>query len=293
MVKFSYIRDLIALANERKTSIAQIVVQYEAKKSQQTEDFVRKQMKENWQVMKESAHAGIAQEEKSASGLVGGDALKINRYLRQENKSFSGATILKAASYAIAVSEVNALMGKIVACPTAGSCGILPAAILSAIEKHPVSEEKIIEALFTAAGVGMIIAQNASIAGAQGGCQAECGSAAGMAAAALVCLADGTPEQTAHGIALAIKNLLGLVCDPVAGLVEVPCVKRNGFAAVHAMLAADMALAGVESVIPVDEIIEAMYKIGLAIPKSLRETSQAGLADTPTARKFEAQIHSI
>ncbi len=293
MIQFNYIRDLVTLANEKSITIADIVLKYEAKKSQRSEEFLRKQMKENWQVMKEAAHKGILKNEKSASGLVGGDARSINNYLSKDSENFSGATVLKTAAYAVAISEVNAAMGKIVACPTAGSCGILPAAILAAVEKYPVSEDKIVDALFTAAGIGIIIARNASIAGAQGGCQAECGSAAGMSAGALVCLAGGTPEQIGDAVALAIKNLLGLVCDPVAGLVEVPCVKRNGFAAVHAMLAADMALAGVKSVIPVDEIIEAMYKIGLAIPKSLRETSEAGLADTPTARKFEGQIHKI
>ena len=186
---------------------------------------------------------------------------------------------------------MNAVMGRIVACPTAGSCGIVPAVLYAAMKRHKKKEEDILRALFTAAGIGMVIDQNASIAGAAGGCQAECGSAAGMAAGALAELAGGTPQQVGNAAALAIKNLLGLACDPVAGLVEVPCVKRNGFAAVHAMLAADMSLAGVESVIPVDEVIEAMNRIGRALPKSLRETSEGGLAVTKTGLAMAKKIY--
>ncbi|MBP2633579.1 MAG: sdhA [Firmicutes bacterium] len=291
MIKFKNIQELIALANEKKVAIYDIVVQYEAETSQVPVDKVINTMKQNWQVMREAVESGIQNEGKSASGLVGGDAKKVNDYLGDNGKSYAGSMPLKVAAYALAVSEVNAVMGRIVACPTAGSCGILPAAVLAGAQQKNCDEDAILHALFTASGIGMVIAQNASIAGAEGGCQAECGSAAGMAAAALVELAGGTPEQVGQAVALALKNLLGLVCDPVAGLVEVPCVKRNGFAAVHAMLAADMALAGIESVIPVDEVIDAMYKIGLALPKSLRETSEEGLANTPTARAIEKNLY--
>lgn len=290
MIKFANLNELILLANQNKTKIAEIVKQYEMQSEQITSEDLLRRMRENWRVMQESAHEGAKRREKSASGLVGGDAERLLSYLEQD-RTFAGTTILKAASYALAVSESNASMGKIVACPTAGSCGILPAALLAGAEKWAASEESILEALFTAAGIGIIIARNASISGAQGGCQAECGSAAAMAAGALVELAGGTPEQVGEAVALALKNLLGLVCDPVAGLVEVPCVKRNGFAAVHACLAADMALAGIQSVIPVDEVIETMGKIGRMLPKSLRETSEAGLADTPTARILEKRIY--
>lgn len=291
MIKFKNIQELIALANEKKVAIYDIVVQYEAETSQVPVDKIINTMKQNWKVMREAVESGIQNQDKSASGLVGGDAKKLHDYLGENGKSYAGNMPLKVAAYALAVSEVNAVMGRIVACPTAGSCGILPAAVLAGAQQKNCDEDAIIHALFTASGIGMVIAQNASIAGAEGGCQAECGSAAGMAAAALVELAGGTPEQVGQAVALALKNLLGLVCDPVAGLVEVPCVKRNGFAAVHAMLAADMALAGIESVIPVDEVIDAMYKIGLALPKSLRETSEEGLANTPTARAIEKILY--
>ena len=238
--------------------------------------------------MQEAALRGIANEEKSVSGLVGGDAKRLAGY---GDHGYTGAVVMKATAYAVGISEVNAIMGRIVACPTAGSCGILPAAILAAAEKNKNTEDEILAALFTAAGIGMIIDQNASISGAEGGCQAECGSAAGMAAAALVVLKGGTSEQICDGAALAMKNMLGLVCDPVAGLVEVPCVKRNGFAVVQAMVAADMAMAGVRSIIPVDEVIEAMKHIGAALPKSLRETSEGGLAATPTAQAIEQKLY--
>lgn len=289
MIKFANMNELIRLAVERRSAIYDVVIAYECETTQSSRETVIAAMRENWQVMRESAHKGVQNRDKSVSGLVGGDARRLNQY--HLAGGFLGKLALQTASYALAVSEVNAVMGKIVACPTAGSCGILPAAVLAAAEARHCSEEEILNALFTAAGVGMIIAENASISGAAGGCQAECGSAASMAAAALVELGGGTPQQVGEAVALALKNLLGLVCDPVAGLVEVPCVKRNGFASVHAMLAADMALAGLKSAVPVDEVIEAMYKIGQALPKSLRETSEAGLADTPTARAVEQRLY--
>lgn len=290
-MKFDSIKELITTAEEKGVAIYEIILAYEKMTSQKPRDLIKDEMKNNWAVMRAAIETGIKNQDKSMSGLVGGDARRINAYLLDSNGGYSGFVSLKVAAYALAVSEVNAVMGKIVACPTAGSCGILPAAILAGAEKRGCDENAIIHALFTAAGIGMVIAQNASIAGAEGGCQAECGSAAGMTAAALVELAGGSPDEVGHAVALAMKNMLGLVCDPVAGLVEVPCVKRNGFAAVHAMLAADMALAGVQSVIPVDEVIEAMYQIGLVLPKGLRETSEAGLADTPTARAIEAHLY--
>ena len=288
MMNFKCIEDLVQQSEQKKLPIYELILQYESEKSQMERADIMAAMKKNWQVMKASAEKGIANQEKSNSGLVGGDAKKVSEYLEQ---GYMGKNVLKAVAYAIGISEVNAIMGKIVACPTAGSCGILPAAILAVAEQKNFTEEQILNALFTAAGIGMVIAQNASISGAEGGCQAECGSAAAMAAAALVELAGGSPEQVAQSVALALKNLLGLVCDPVAGLVEVPCVKRNGFASIYAMLAADMAMAGVKSMIPVDEVIDAMYQIGNALPKSLRETAEAGLAASPTARRLENTLY--
>lgn len=291
MVQYETMQALISLAEEKNAAIYELVIANEADNSQQSPAQIIEEMRKNWRVMHEAISHGIVNEDKSASGLVGGDAKRLWSYA-VTSKGYAGEAALKTVAYAIGVSEVNAVMGRIVACPTAGSCGILPGALLAAAEKKNSNEDEILQALFTAAGVGMIIAQNASISGAEGGCQAECGSAAAMAAAALVQLSEGSPAQIGNAVALAMKNMLGLVCDPVAGLVEVPCVKRNGFAAMHAVVAADMALSGIKSVIPVDEVIQAMYQIGLALPKSLRETSEGGLADTRTARRIEQELYN-
>lgn len=281
-INFTRIDEMLAIAQATQKPLSQIVLEFETLRSERPSDELWTAMKTNLAVMREAVKDGIAQTEKSFSGLVGGDA---SRFMKRINGSqlLTGTTSAKAAAYALAVSEVNAGMGKVVACPTAGSCGILPGALLAAGEALKASDDQLTTVLFTAAGIGMVIAENASIAGAIGGCQAECGAAAAMAAGAVAEMAGGTPEQVSHALALALKNLLGLVCDPVAGLVEVPCVKRNAFGASHSLLAAEMALAGIESVIPADEVITAMHQIGLTMPKTLRETSEGGLAKTPTA----------
>ena len=288
MINFNNIEELIVLAEEAGTSLHEIVIKREMQDSQKSRAEIMLSMQTNWQVMQASIERGIKNTEKSLSGLTGGDAKKLYAY---RQRGYMGQEVLSAAAYAVGISEVNAVMGRIVACPTAGSCGIVPAALYAAKMERNASDDAIVNALFTAAGIGMVIDQNASIAGAAGGCQAECGTAAGMAAAALVELAGGSPKQIGNAVALSIKNLLGLVCDPVAGLVEVPCVKRNGFAVIEAMLAADMSMAGIDSVIPVDEVIDAMNRIGKALPKSLRETSEGGLATTATAREIEKRIY--
>ena len=280
--------ELIAMAEEKELPIHEIVIAREMHVSQRSREAILDGMKQNWTVMQASIERGIKNTEHSVSGLTGGDSKQL--FASREN-GYLGPQALAAAAYAVGISEVNAVMGRIVACPTAGSCGIVPAALYAAREERNLSDEVVIKALFTAAGIGMVVDQNASIAGAEGGCQAECGTAAGMAAGALVELAGGTPSMVGNACALSIKNLLGLVCDPVAGLVEVPCVKRNGFAVVEAMLAADMTLSGIRSVIPVDEVIDAMNRIGKALPKSLRETSEGGLATTPTAKAVERRIY--
>lgn len=285
MIKFSNFKELLALSEEKNTSLPELIVEYEVLNSGKSEISINNHMAEIWQVMEKAALKGINNQEKSLSRMVGGDAQKL-----AHGTGYCGPFMRKATSYAVAVAETNALMGKIVACPTAGSCGIVPGVLMAAKEEYKYFDEEICDALFVATGIGMIIENNAMIAGAQGGCQAECGSAAGMAAGALVYLADGSNQQIADGVALAIKNLLGLACDPVAGLVEVPCVKRNGFAASVAVLAADMALAGIRSVIPVDEVIDAMYRIGKSLPSSLKETACGGLATSPTGLKLKNKI---
>lgn len=287
MISFNSIAELVELAQKANCPISQIVIQWEMENNFVAEEKQRAMMLKNWQVMEESLKRGLTNYEKSVSGLTGGDAVKLYAY-RQHG--YTGEAVLSAAASAVGVSEVNAVMGRIVACPTAGSCGIVPAAIYAAAEKNGNNIDEIVDALFTASGIGMVVEANASIAGAYGGCQAECGTAAGMAAGALVQLAGGTPEIVGNAVALAIKNLLGLACDPVAGLVEVPCVKRNGFIAVHAMVAADMAMAGVQSVISVDDVIDAMNRIGRSMPSSIKETAEGGLATTKTGLRLTKEI---
>ncbi|BEU87891.1 L-serine ammonia-lyase, iron-sulfur-dependent, subunit alpha [Selenomonas sp. TAMA-11512] len=288
MSGFHTITEMIAYADENHMPLHAVVIENEVTISQRREKDILHEMAAQWEVMKSSIRYGIENEKKSISGLTGGDAKKL---YTGKGTGYLGEAAHRAAAYAVGINEVSASMGRVVACPTAGSCGIVPAALYAAAETKQIDDETIVKALFTAAGIGMIIAQNASISGAEGGCQAECGTAAGMAAASLVELAGGTPEMSGNACALAIKNLLGLACDPVAGLVEVPCVKRNGFIAVEAMLAADMALMGVRSFIPVDEVIDAMYRIGKSLPKTLRETAKGGLATTPTALAAAKMIY--
>ena len=287
MISFNSIAELAELAQKANCPSSQIVIQWELENNFVSEEKQRAMMLKNWQVMEESLKRGLKNYEKSVSGLTGGDAVKLYAY-RQHG--YTGEAVLSAAASAVGVSEVNAVMGRIVACPTAGSCGIVPAAIYAAAEKNGNNIDEIVDALFTASGIGMVVEANASIAGAYGGCQAECGTAAGMAAGALVQLAGGTPEMVGNAVALAMKNLLGLACDPVAGLVEVPCVKRNGFIAVHAMVAADMAMAGVQAVIPVDDVIDALNRIGRSMPSSIKETAEGGLATTKTGLRLTREI---
>jgi len=229
---------------------------------------------------------------KSASGLVGGDAFKLKKYNEQD--SLCGNFLIDVMACAVSVAESNACMKCIVASPTAGSCGVMPGVLIPYKKRFDESDEHIIKSLHVAAGIGEVIAQRAGISGAQGGCQAEIGSASAMAAAALVYLKGGSSKQVMNACALALKNMLGLSCDPVAGLVEVPCVKRNASGAVNAVMAADMSLAGIESIIPPDEVIDAMGEIGAIMPPSLKETSRAGLAATPTGLKIaKEQKHFI
>ena len=225
---------------------------------------------------------------RSTSGLTGGDAWKMMEY--GKSGGITGSFMTGAMARALAVSEYNAAMGKIVAAPTAGSCGIMPGCLVSVMKERNISREKVIEGMFTAAGFGMVIAKRASVSGAQGGCQAECGSAAAMTAAAMVEMMDGSPKQTADACAIALKNQLGLVCDPVAGLVEIPCIKRNVAGIMVAFSSADMALAGIESRIPADEVIDAMKEVGDSLPCALKETAQGGLANTPTAKRMKESV---
>lgn len=279
---FKNIAELVNLAETQNKKIYELMIEQEIKVTGHSKDEVINKMKDNYTVMKAAIEKGI-QGVTSKSGMTGGDAKKLSEY-RNSGKYLTDYTLISAICYAIATNEVNASMGLICATPTAGSSGVLPAVMFAAQEKLQVDEDTLIKHLFTAGAIGYIIANNASISGAAGGCQAEVGSASAMAAAAVTELAGGTPAQAAHAMAIALKNMLGLSCDPVAGLVEVPCIKRNAAGAVNAFSAAEMALAGVESKIPWDEVISAMYRIGLSMPIALKETALGGLAATDTGR---------
>ncbi len=252
---------------------------------------------EVWQRMRSNLltmRAAIKQGEnelgvRSKTGLTGGEAIKLKKY-RAKGKTLSGDVMMAAVENAIATNEVNAAMGVICATPTAGSSGTLPGALFMLEQRLGLSEDQMISFLFTAGGLGLIIANHAGIAGAIGGCQEEVGSASAMAAAAAVEAAGGSPEQSSQALAIALSNLLGLVCDPIAGLVEIPCVKRNAIGAGNALIAADMALAGCTSMIPADECISALDKVGRSMPVDLRETGLGGLAGTPTGQAIKAKI---
>lgn len=278
--------EVIEVCNSKKISIAEYTIQEECMLSESTREEVIERMRENLIVMKASAQEAMDREVISISGLIGGDATKLKKYY-ENNEPLCGEFMVKAMARALSCSEVNAAMGRIVASPTAGSCGIIPAAIITAGEKLNKSDEEMIEALFTASGVGVIIAKNATMAGAEGGCQAECGSAAAMAAAAVVEMMGGTPQMAFDAGAMVIKNVEGLVCDPIAGLVEIPCAKRNVAGAVSALTMADVAMAGVPSKIPFDDTVSAMYKIGRGLPSELRETALGGLAVTPCGLRLK------
>jgi len=254
--------------------LGKAALHWQAKQDQCDEAILIQRMHDRLTVMRESAKAGLSPTLRSVSGMVGGQAAKMA--VPEEINRFG--LLGKAGAYAMSIAEYNACMGKIVAAPTAGSCGILPGALLAAQEQDGFTDDELVMALFTAAGVGRIIALQATISGAEGGCQAECGAAAGMAAAALVELYGGTPEMAGHACALALMNMLGLVCDPVHGLVEVPCVYRNVGGVSQAISAAQMALCGVCSPIPCDEVILAMKDVGDAMPPALRETGEGGCA---------------
>ena len=289
MLNYNTIAGLVEQAEQAGKAISELVLAQQAEQTERTEGDLYEEMRRTFQVMEESVVSGIDPDLRSTSGLTGGTAYRMQQAVR-EGRTLCGEVFGGALARALAVSELNASMGRIVASPTAGSCGILPAAVLTLKEACGLDEHTCVMSLFTASAVGMVIANNACLAGAQGGCQAECGSASAMAAAALVELAGGAPDMVANAVAIAIKNILGLVCDPVAGLVEIPCIKRNASGVANALCAAELALAGITSAIPADEVILTMKRVGDTMPSALRETAEGGLAMTPTGRRLFKQV---
>ncbi|MCM3728437.1 L-serine ammonia-lyase, iron-sulfur-dependent, subunit alpha [Neobacillus cucumis] len=282
-------RELIdACVREQKT-VGEMMLMMEVKRSGKDQETIISMMEERLLKMKEAVTSGINDASAAPSGLSGGDAVKMHDYINQ-GRSLSGNYISNAMAFSLATSENNARMGVIVATPTAGAAGILPGVLFSLHKNDGTPFKDLVMGLFTASMLGYIIANRSFISGAAGGCQAEVGSATAMAAGTIVELKGGTPQQAVNATAIAMKSLLGLVCDPVAGLVEVPCIKRNVIGTSIAFSAADMSLAGIESRIPCDEVIEAMYRVGKDMPRTLRETSLGGLATTETGKQVKERL---
>ena len=292
MKPLTSIAEWVEQAEAQNCGLHEVALQVEAQVSGQSREAIVAQFQQRLAIMRDSVSRGLATRQgRSLSGMTGGDAQRLAAWLEGRAPA-SGPILSRAMLYAIAVGEVNAAMGCIVAAPTAGSSGVLPGVLFSLQEGLGLSEMTVLQGLITAGAVGVVIGWRAMLSGAEGGCQAEVGAAAAMAAAAAVELQGGSPRQSAHALAITLKNMLGLVCDPVAGLVEVPCILRNASGAAQALLAADLALAGVESVIPPDEVIDAMGQVGRLLDVRFKETAQGGIAASPTGRRLAAQLRS-
>lgn len=283
--------ELVKLCENDGIAISEVMLRRETETGDTTREKAIAEMRLNLKVMRESVKKGLTTKVESVSRLSGGEAMNLYRY--GDLDPFSGHETCHSAAAAMAVVEVNASMGRIVAAPTAGASGILPGVLLEAGLNRGWTDEQLISGLFCAGAIGMLFAKNASISGAAAGCQAETGVAAAMTAAALVEIAGGTPLQSLDAAAIAIKNIEGLVCDPVAGLVECPCIKRNGMGAANALLSADMVLCGITSLIPFDEVVASMYSVGREIRPEYRETAKGGLATTPTGKQIAANIRKM
>ena len=281
-------KDILAAVRREEKPIWEIIIEADMENRGVTREDSMAKMAQAWHAMLDASDSYNGKRH-SASGLVGGQGEQMRSYAASGDP-ISGSFAAEVITEALCMGESNACMRRIVAAPTAGACGVMPAVLIPLYRRDNIPEERMLEAMFVASGIGAVIAYRACIAGASGGCQAEIGSASAMAAGALVTLRGGTPEQVCHAVAMALKNLLGLVCDPVAGLVEVPCVKRNVIGAMNAMSAADMALAGIESRIPVDEVIDAMGDVGRRLPVEFRETALGGLAVTPTGKAVKERM---
>ncbi len=287
--RYTSLSKILEISKNESRPLSELVLEWEAADTELSKGDIYNKMAECLLVMEQAAKDGCDKDLRSTSGLTGGDAYKLKKF-KEEGKSLLSESFSDSLITAVAVSELNAAMGKIVAAPTAGSCGIIPAAIITLLSNKKITRHQAIMGLFTASAVGSVIAVNASLSGAQGGCQAECGSASAMAAAAIVEIMGGTAQMIDYAVGISLGNMLGLVCDPVAGLVEVPCIMRNASGVVNAFAAAEAVLAGVKCHIPADEVIVAMKRIGDSMPHTLKETAQGGLAVTPTGKSIFKQI---
>ena len=278
----------VCLKNNKK--IYEVMMSSEAESGENTEYHTRLQATQSLLAMQRAIKSGLKSKEPSISGMSGGDCAKLQKHYRK-NQSLFTPTLRKIMTYALATSEENVRMGTIVACPTAGSCGIVPSVIISYAQDNKISQDEQINALITAGVIGKIVAQKLSLAGAVGGCQAECGVASAMASGALTQMRGGNVIQVINSVGLALKNILGLTCDPVCGLVEIPCIKRNAFLAIHAVTASELAMADIVSVIPTDEVVDAMAQTAQLMSPLLKESAKGGLAKTKTAIELEKGVN--
>lgn len=285
---YETIEDLLEECESRGVPLWQVILENQCRLAECGQDAVWSQLKLRYQVMKSSAVRALEDPKSTAGTLISGYAGRQAAYGRGD--TICGPLINRVMSLALSGSEVNAAMGRICAAPTAGSCGILPAVLMGVAEAEALSEQTVLEGLLTASGLGTVIVKNATVSGAEGGCQAECGAAAAIAAAAAVQMKGGTPRQSAHALALALMNCMGLICDPVAGLVQIPCAQRNASQAVNALLSADLALAGMTSPVRPDQVIEAMYRVGRMLPGELKETAFGGIAAEPDAKDIAKNL---
>lgn len=283
------IEELLRLADSAGEAIWQPVLRNECSISGLDEAEVFGKLDCRYQVMEQSAVKALEQRQETVGELISGIAGAQHKY-SQKGEGLCGPFVNRVMALALSSSEVNASMGKICAAPTAGACGILPAVLIGMQEEYKLDRRTVLEGLLTASGIGAVIASNATVSGAEGGCQAECGVAAAMAAAAAVQMRGGTNLAAANAVSFALMNCMGLVCDPVAGLVQVPCAYRNASQAVNALLSADLALAGIPGIIPPDEVVEAMFRVGKMLPMQLRETAMGGIAATPTGKSISKRI---
>jgi len=285
---YNTIAEMLIMAGEQKVQLWEVVLENEKRLTGRNEDEIFASLKQRYQIMCRSAEKALEERLNTVGGLIEGIAMRHYAYSKEDSICGNFMNLLMAR--ALSGSEVNASMGQICAAPTAGACGILPAVLISVGEKYEASRESILKGLLTASGIGAVITKNATVSGAEGGCQAECGVAAAMAAAAAVQMAGGNNEMAIHACSLALIHCMGLICDPVAGLVQVPCAQRNASQAVNAVISADMALAGMECIIPADQVIEAMYKVGKALPIQLKETAMGGIAATQAGKTITKKI---
>lgn len=288
-MNFTNGQELLHLCEKHNKTIYEVCIEREVHLSGKSKEELIDRMKISLEIMKNAIKRSLTEDIKSVGGLIGGEAKMVRNRL-SAHKSVCGELMSKAISAAMGTLEVNASMGLIVAAPTAGSCGILPGSVITVAEEFGLSDEDMLNAIFTGSAIGAIITRNATVAGAEGGCQAETGAAAAMAAAGVVEMMGGSPEQALHSASMTLNNIMGLVCDPIAGLVEAPCQTRNAIGAANALISAEMALAGVKSIIPFDEVVEAMYKVGKSLPMELRETALGGIAATCTGCSLTKKI---